>query len=288
MTAATTAVVRTRDVQVGGHRLHLNETGDPAAPTVLWLHGSGPGATSLTNWEPLITGLAGSFHHLAPDILGFGDSSHPESPPVGMRAWTALRAENLIGLLDVLDVDRVDLVGNSMGGMIALRMVLDAPHRVRRLVLMGSGGAPVEPTEDLRRMVGFYRDPTEAAMRDLLTRFVHDPALFAGRLDEIAASRLARASRPEVRRSHLSTFDPSGEPVRYTPDELASVPHEVLVTHGRDDRFIPVQAAYYLAEHLPKAQLHVLPDTGHWAQLEQPTRFRAQLELFLSEEEAGT
>ena len=57
----------------------------------------------------------------------------------------------------------------------------------------------------------------------------------------------------------------------------------MLVTHGREDRFIPVQAAYYFSEHLPSAQLHVLPHTGHWAQLEQPARFRSQIELFLSE-----
>jgi len=56
------------------------------------------------------------------------------------------------------------------------------------------------------------------------------------------------------------------------------------VIHGREDRFLPVQAGYFFAEHIPRAQLHVLPNTGHWAQLEQPERFRAQVELFLSED----
>jgi 2-hydroxymuconate-semialdehyde hydrolase len=132
-------------------------------------------------------------------------------------------------------------------------------------------------------MIRFYDDPTEAAMRELLPRFVHDPGLLAGRLEEIAATRLATASRPEVRRSHLATFDPAFPPVRYTPEQLAGIAQETLVLHGREDRFLPVQAGYFFAEHIPRAQLHVLPGTGHWAQLEQPERFRAQVELFLTE-----
>ena len=65
-----TLVITTRDVEVAGHRLHLNETGDPSAPAVLWLHGSGPGVTALTNWQALITRLAPRFHNLAPGRAG--------------------------------------------------------------------------------------------------------------------------------------------------------------------------------------------------------------------------
>ena len=285
MTTSPTAlsVITTREVEVSGHRLHLNEAGDPSSPAVLWLHGSGPGVTALTNWQALLSGLAPRFHNLAPDLLGFADSAHPDPAPAGMVAYTALRAEVLLGLLDVLGLQRVHLVGNSMGAMIALRMVLDAPERIDRLVMMGSGGAPGAPTPDLLRMIRFYDNPSEAAMRELLPRFVHDPALFAGRLEEIAATRFAMASRADVRRSHLATFDPAHEPVRYTPEQLAGVTQETLVIHGREDRFLPVQAGYYFAEHIRKAQLHVVPNTGHWAQLEQAERFRAQVELFLTE-----
>ena len=71
--------------------------------------------------------------------------------------------------------------------------------------------------------------------------------------------------------------------MRYTPEQLAAIAQETLVIHGREDRFLPVQAGYYFAEHIRKAQLHVVPNTGHWAQLEQAERFRAQVELFLTE-----
>jgi len=284
MTSPTApSVITTRDVEVSGHRLHLNETGDPSAQPVLWLHGSGPGVTALTNWQALLSGLAPRFHNLAPDVLGYADSSHPDPAPAGMVAYTALRAKVLLGLLDVLGLQRVHLVGNAMGAMIALRMVLDAPDRVDRLVLMGSGGAPVAPTPDLLRLIRFYDDPSEAAMRELLPRFLHDPALLAGRLEQIAATRFAIASRADVRRSHLATFDPAHEPVRYTPEQLTGIAQQTLVIHGREDRFLPVEADYYFAGHIRNAQLHVLPNTGHWAQLEQAERFRAQVELFLTE-----
>ncbi len=284
MTSPTApSVITTRDVEVFGHRLHLNETGDPSAQAVLWLHGSGPGVTALTNWQALLSGLAPRFHNLAPDVLGYADSSHPDPAPAGMVAYTALRAKVLLGLLDVLGLQRVHLVGNAMGAMIALRMVLDAPDRVDRLVLMGSGGAPVAPTPDLLRLIRFYDDPSEAAMRELLPRFLHDPALLAGRLEQIAATRFAIASRADVRRSHLATFDPAHEPVRYTPEQLTGIAQQTLVIHGREDRFLPVEAGYYFAGHIRNAQLHVLPNTGHWAQLEQAERFRAQVELFLTE-----
>ena len=73
-------------------------------------------------------------------------------------------------------------------------------------------------------MIRFYEDPTEAAMRELLLRFVHDPELFAGQLEGITATRLAIASRPDVRRSYLATFDPAFEPVRYTPSNSPASP----------------------------------------------------------------
>ncbi|NED57731.1 alpha/beta hydrolase, partial [Micromonospora aurantiaca] len=73
--------ITTADVPVGGHRFRVHETGDPSREAVLWLHGSGPGATALSNWERVIGDLSGDLHNIAPDIIGFGDSSHPDPPP---------------------------------------------------------------------------------------------------------------------------------------------------------------------------------------------------------------
>jgi 2-hydroxymuconate-semialdehyde hydrolase len=275
--------IRTTDQQAGDYRLRVHTCGPVDAPPIVWLHGSGPGVSALSNWEHLMNRFAPDYFSIAPDVLGFGDSEHPDPAPTGMPSYTRVRAETTLRLLDALDIEKAHVVGNSMGGMITLTLAQLAPDRVDRMILMGSGGAPIPPTPDLMKLITFYQDPSVAAMADLLTAFVYDSDLFAGQLDEIAADRLSRAVREDVRRSHLATFDPSAGPVRFAAEELAVLPHETLVLHGREDRMLPVACGYYLAENLPNAQLHVLPHTGHWIQIEQADRFTAQARTFLDE-----
>lgn len=279
-----TSDVLSRDVQAGGDRLRLYTCGDPSNPAILFIHGSGPGVSAPSNWSHLMPRFADEYYCIAPDVLGFGDSAHPDPMPAGgMVEYTDLRARSLIALLDTLGIEKAHFVGNSMGGMITLRVAQLAPDRIARMILMGSGGAPIPPTDDLMKLITFYADPTPTAMADLLVRFVDDPGLFAGELGAIAQMRSEAACRPEIRRSHLATFDPAYGPVSYSADELAAIDHEVLVLHGREDRMLPVRAGYYLAEHLPNAQLHVLPHAGHWIQIEQADRFTAQATLFFGE-----
>lgn len=265
-----------QDVGAGGHRLRVYTCGDAGHPAVVFVHGSGPGVSAPSNWEHLLPVFAAAgYFAIAPDVLGFGDSEHPDpAPSGGMVEYTDLRARSLVALLDALGIGKAHFVGNSMGGMITLRIAQIAPDRLAKMILMGSGGAPIRPTDDLMRLITFYDDPSPEAMADLLVRFVDNTGLFAGKLDEIAADRAAKANRPDVRRSHLATFDPRHGPVKYTEEDLASITHEALVLHGREDRMLPLQAGYYLAEHLPNAQLHVLPHAGHWIQIEQAGALR--------------
>ncbi|MBW8483156.1 alpha/beta fold hydrolase [Actinomadura parmotrematis] len=270
-----------RDVAVGDRTFHLLESGDPADETVLWLHGSGPGVTAATNWERVLADLAGDFHHLAPDMIGFGDSTHPDPAPASASAFKDLRVDTLLALLDELGAGRAHLVGNSYGGIVALALALKAPERVGRIVLMGGAGAPVPPTGELLKLITYYDDPTVEALAALLRSMVADPGALGADLDAIAASRMERIGRPEVRRSHLATFA-ADLPGLYTPEDLARVDHPVLVLHGRQDRLIPLAAGEYFAEHLPDARLHVLPNAGHWAMLEQPDRFAFLTGAFLA------
>jgi 2-hydroxymuconate-semialdehyde hydrolase len=285
-TANPTIEITTSDVIVGEWTIRTHRAGDPADPAILWLHGSGPGASALSNWQALLPSMPG-YHHIAPDILGFGDSSHPEDLPLGVAESAALRARVMGDLLDALGVTTTHLVGNSMGGMIALLMLQARPERFDRVILMGSAGAPMTLTPDLLAMITYYDDPTAEAMRDLIGRFVFDTGLFGDEIGRIAQDRSVVASRPDIRRSHLRTFSPEGPPLVFSEDALASLRHEVLVVHGREDRIIPKQASYYFADALPNAQLHVLPHAGHWAQIEQPDRFRALALQFLDETKDG-
>jgi 2-hydroxymuconate-semialdehyde hydrolase len=169
----------------------------------------------------------------------------------------------------------------SAGGMISLSLALAAPQRIDKLVLMGSGGAPIQLTPGLIKLVTFYDNPTPQAMAQLLTEFVYDPGFFGDRLNEIAAARLPRATRPEVERSHRATFDHSAGPLIFTEDELAAIAHPTLVVHGANDKIVPLEAGQYIGKHLPNAQLEIFDNTGHWLQIEQGPKFAALLRWFL-------
>ena len=281
------AAITVRDITVGDPTygaltLRLNESGPADAPTLVWLHGSGPGATAASNWEWQIGELGDEFRCLAPDIIGFGDSTHPDPPPMGLKAFTELRVRSLIALLDVLGVARATFVGNSMGGIISVALALAAPERVECLVLMGTGGAPVPITPDLLKLILFYENPTAEAMAELMTCFVDDPAFFGDDLAKIAAARMPQASRPEVERSHRATFGP-GDPLAFTPEQIATITRPALVVHGTSDRIVAPASGEWFAAHLPNARLELFPDTGHWLQIERPQAFADLLRAFLHE-----
>ncbi|WP_192808653.1 alpha/beta fold hydrolase [Actinomadura montaniterrae] len=267
-------------VKVRGGELtfRLHETGERGSEAVLFLHGSGPGATGLSNWERIITDLGPRFWCLAPDQIGFGDSSHPADAPRGMGPFNELRAEALLALVDGLGLEKVHLVGNSMGGQLALLMTLARPDLVGKILLMGSGGAPDMPVSPgLTHLREFYASPSAASLKGLLSEFVYDLDPMRGTIDRVVAERMAYVNREDVRRSHEASFDPDGARRSFTPEELATITHDVLCVHGRDDRIIPVDASRYFAAAIPNANLYVLGRCGHWTQIEHPETFERLL-----------
>jgi len=278
-----TARVTSRDVPVGDLTFRLHEAGTPGPEAIVFLHGSGPGATGLSNWAQIIADLGPRFYCLAPDMIGFGDSSHPDPAPQGMAEFNELRTRALFGLLDVLGLDRVHLVGNSMGGSIALLATLRAPERVGKVVLMGSGGAPDMPTSPgLQHLREFYADPTADSLRELLRQFVYDLAPLSERVDQVVAERMSYVVRADIKRSHAASFNM--EPPRrfFYQEELATITNDVLAIHGRDDQIIPLEASTYFATHIPNANLYVFGRCGHWTQIEYPEKFEYLLTEFLA------
>ncbi|MFI0405665.1 alpha/beta fold hydrolase [Actinomadura sp. 3N508] len=277
-----TAVITSSDVavRVRGDELsfRLHETGERGPEAVLFLHGSGPGATGLSNWERIIADLGHRFWCLAPDQIGFGDSSHPLDAPRGMGPFNELRAEALLALVDVLGLEKVHLVGNSMGGQLAVLMTLARPELVGKVLLMGSGGAPDMPVSPgLKHLREFYASPSAESLKGLLSEFVYDLEPLLGTVDRVVAERMAYVNRDDVRRSHEASFDPDGARRFFSREELATITHDVLCVHGRDDRIIPVDASRYFAGSLPKANLYVIGQCGHWTQIEHPETFEKLL-----------
>ncbi|MEH7094549.1 alpha/beta fold hydrolase [Neobacillus vireti] len=259
----------------------LNRTGEGNSEAILFLHGSGPGVYAWANWRYALNACSEQYDCLAPDLLGFGNSSHPETLPKNRQGWTDLWVNQLIELLDELGIQKAHVVGNSLGCSIALELLLEHPERFDRVVLMGPGGTPnTKLSTELARAKGFYDHPSEKKMRQIMSWFVYDAEKLAPEIDALAESRYETAMRPEIQRSNDAIFATAAVPVPVTA--LKRIQHPILLVHGRDDMVCSIESSYYLLSYLPNVQLHVYGQTGHWTQIEQKDSFNQLIQDYFS------
>lgn len=254
-----------------------------AGEPLVMIHGGGPGANGLSNYSKNIAALAQTRRVIVPDLPGFGNSE-PAPAPGGL--FDAM-AGSVQALLDHLKIDKASFVGNSLGGGTALQVALNQPDRVDRLVLMGAGGSlPIFspfPTEGLFRMLHFYdgEAPTRERMRRVLELLVYDQSMITEELIDIrleAATRPAAMTKPPLKGRGANPADDLYRQPLYT------LPHPTLLVWGRDDRVVPLDAAFILLKTIPNAQLHVFSTCGHWAQWEKASQFNQLISNFLNEE----
>lgn len=245
---------------------------------LLLIHGSGPGVTAWANWRLVMPELANTRRVIALDMLGFGYTERPKDQSYTMDRWV----QHAVDLLDTLEIEQADLVGNSFGGALALALTIRHPQRVRRLVLMGSVGVPFTITPGLDAVWGYQ--PSLETMRRLLDIFAYDRSLVN---DELAKMRYEASIRPGFHESFAAMFP---APRQRWVDAMASseadiraLPHETLIVHGREDEVIPLQTSLTLAQWINKSQLHVFGRCGHWTQIEHSQRFINLVSGFLAE-----
>jgi 2-hydroxymuconate-semialdehyde hydrolase len=269
--------VKTEELTTGADTTHLATAGDDQGESLLLLHGTGPGATGALSFQPLLPSLT-TYRCIMPDLVGFGRSSHPETLRAGPGPWFARRVEAVLQLLDELGLDRVHVAGHSYGARVALELIIRAPERFRRVVLIAAGGTPVKA--NLQKLTGFYQNPNEATMRAMVSAQLSRSDVPG--LDDYLRERFAVAARPEVRRSFEAAMAP-GEPAPvYDGPVLTAVRHAVLAVHGKDDATISSAACLFLAEHLPHSDLHLFADCGHLLQFEVPTQLGALIHEFVA------
>jgi 2-hydroxymuconate-semialdehyde hydrolase len=265
-----------RSIQAAGITTNLHDVGQ-GSPLLL-IHGSGPGVSAWANWRLSIPELAQRARVLAPDMVGFGFTERPAGQRYNMDVWVA----QAVGVLDALDIERADVVGNSFGGALALALAIRHPQRVRRLVLMGSVGVPFEITPGLDAVWGY--EPSVANMRRLVDLFAHDRRLAT---DELAQLRYEASIRPGFHESFAAMFPAPRQrwvDAMCSPEAaIRALPHETLVLHGREDRIIPLANSLTLANWIPRSQLHVFGHCGHWTQIEHAARFNRLVNDFLAE-----
>lgn len=258
--------------------LHINEAGDPAAETILLLHGSGPGATGWTNFSPNIAVLAQQYHVVAADMPGWG-----ESDPV---TWSDRNhVQNVLELLDALDIAKVTLIGNSMGGGTSIAFTYTHPDRVQRLITMGSSsGQPTITgagglTEGLKILQKGYRDPSFETMRELVEVMTFDSGFATDELIQSRADMVTRA--PEHARNFLDGVGKRAV-VELDWDQVKKITQPTLLFHGRDDRVVHYENSLRLSSLIPDSRVHLINRCGHWLQIEHAEEFNRLVLDFMS------
>jgi 2-hydroxymuconate-semialdehyde hydrolase len=265
-------------VDVAGVATTVLDTGDAAdGPPILLLHGSGPGVSAAANWRPVIPSLSARRRVIAPDQLGFGGTATGQKHIYGRQAWT----DHALALLDTLDVGEVDIIGNSMGGAIALSLAAARPAAVRRIVLMGTMGIAMPIPAGLDAVWGY--EPGVEAMREVIGLFAYDRALIT---DDLVQLRYESSLYPPVRESWAAMFPPPRQ--RWVDDlalsgaELAGIQQPVLMVHGAADKVVPWQSSSApLLDLLPDSRLYVIGSCGHWTMIERTAEFLEVVDPFL-------
>ncbi|OBG98491.1 2-hydroxy-6-ketonona-2,4-dienedioic acid hydrolase [Mycobacterium sp. E3251] len=277
-----------RTVSVAGKPIFVSETGN--GPAVVMLHGGGPGASGVSNYSRNIDALATHFRLIVPDMPGYGRSVKgvDHDDPFGYLA------DMMRGLLDELGIDTAHLVGNSYGGAAALRLALDTPHRVGKLVLMGPGGIGITrglPTPGLRSLLSYYGG--DGPSREKLAEFIRTYLVYDGAEvpDDLIDLRYRASIDPEVV-ADPPLRRPSGPTALRTlwrmdltrDGRLRSLTTPTLVLWGRDDKVNRPSGGPLLFNALPNAGLVMTSHTGHWMQWERAELFNRLVIDFLENE----
>ncbi|MEO8689701.1 MAG: alpha/beta fold hydrolase [Solirubrobacteraceae bacterium] len=262
-------------------RLSTLEAG--VGPPVLAIHGLGA-----TKGSFLFTAaaLADRFRVIAVDLPGFGDSDKP----IGAAYDPRFFAEAMIDLLDALELDRVEVIGNSLGGRVALELALRDPDRVGRLALLSPSLAWRRPRRWapalrlVRPELGLVQLAPRAVVESIVHRLIPgaDEGWTAAGVDEFLRAYHSPAGRAAFYAAarHIYLEAPHGK-AGFWP-RLRELQPDVLFVWGRRDTLVPIAFARHVAEALPQAR-HVELDCGHVPQMERPTETHDAVASFFGE-----
>jgi 4,5:9,10-diseco-3-hydroxy-5,9,17-trioxoandrosta-1(10),2-diene-4-oate hydrolase len=255
-----------------GYEVHYLESG--SGFPVVFLHGSGPGASAYSNFKENAPVLArAGMRVLLLDEIGFGYSSKPSGIDYTLDLFCTVLRE----FLDALGIEQCALVGNSLGGAIALKASIDEPHRISKLVVMAPGGIESRETyfamPGMQRMVSSFVSGAldRAGLKRILELLVFDPAVVT---DELIDDRF-----------HILQTQPKDVLARMKiPDLTAELHHircPVLGFWGMEDQFMPPTGYEKILRACPDSRFVMLARCGHWAMLEHRDEFNRYVMEFL-------
>lgn len=272
-----------RTIKVNDGEIFYREGGDPAAGTLLLLHGF---PSSSAQYDQLMRRLAGSFHVIAPDYPGFG-----QSPPVSGTTTFEGLADVVEGFTRAKVLDRFSLYMFDFGAPVGLRVATRDPERVQGLVLQNANAYEIGLGPAMRALEPYWSDRTgnEAAIRGFLkleaTRAqylegVPDPTSVNPDLWELDQRYLELPGRDQVMLDLLYDYQTNVALYPAWQQYLRTHTPPALLTWGRNDAFFPPEGARAYVDDLPDAELHLL-DTGHFATATHSVRIAELIGPFL-------
>ncbi|MFI5296613.1 MAG: alpha/beta fold hydrolase [Polyangiales bacterium] len=276
MSTATKAVPEGKYAELGdGLRIHYHDVGE--GTPILFLHGSGPGASGWSNFRHNFPHFAAhGYRTIVADTLGYGYSSKPDDRDYTLD-WLV---GNVRTFLAVLGVERCAVVGNSHGGAMAIKLALDHPNVVDKLVLMAPGGLESRETymnmDGIKAMMKAFfgkEGITRETMRRVFELQLFDPRLVN---EELLEERVQIANLQPKR--VLSSMQ-----VPNLATELSRLRCPTFALWGVDDKYCPVSGAMTIAKECPGSRVLLLSQCGHWVMVEHAALFNRLCLDFLKE-----
>lgn len=255
-----------------GYEMHYLEEGrgDP----VVWVHGSGPGVNGYSNFSPNYKVIAAAgYRSVMPDMIGFGWSSKP----TGIDYTLELFVQTLREFLDQMEISRCVLIGNSLGGAISMKLAIDHPQRVSKLVVMGPGG--IESRETYFKMPGIQKMVSQftgagfdrKGLKGLLELLAYDPKFVTDELVEERFNVLQTQPKDVLARMLIPDLSP----------ELWKIKCPLLGFWGVEDQFCPASGQEKILRAVADSRFIMYSHVGHWAMIERAEEFNRYVLEFL-------
>lgn len=262
-----------------GHRIHYLDVGGAGQgkdPVLVWLHGSGSGAGGYSNFKGNYPFLAEhGYRNLVIDLLGYGYSDKPDNIEYPIELFV----ECVKQTLDHVGVSRYTLLGNSLGGAVALRFAVDHPGNVERLVLLAPGGIENQPD--------YFLMPAMATMKEVFMsakpvteerlRYFFEEAMVVDKsfiTDELTHERfeMMKLQNPQV----IKTMK-----VPNMSERLGEIKCPALGFWGINEKLMPESGILRLAKGMPQMRMILVPQAGHWVMIEHRDLFNRMVLDFL-------
>ncbi len=244
--------VNEADIQVEGRRWHYYTSGATDAPVLLMVHGF---RSSARFFRPTLRAFSDSWHVVAPDLPGHGDSEPWDPEEAVVEQWVLLE-----GLLEALSLERMAVLGSSRGGAVAVQLAAHGLERVESLVLIAAPTKPFKPgTLDIRKMVVNEEALTDDLLREMGRTMMASRGYETARKRAVDAGALERDLRPIMGRVEAPT----------------------MIIWGSEDETIPVEMGLELLQGIPGSSMRLIGGAGHVPLLDKPMETQAIIREFL-------